>query len=94
MEFIIIINNSLKFWGINSNEQLIIIIENNRIIEANVWVIKYFKVASEAYIFFLLEIRGIIDIRLISRPIHILIQLNAEIEIKVPITKKVININL
>lgn len=33
-EFIIILRNSLEFWGINSNSILIIMIENNKIIEA------------------------------------------------------------
>lgn len=93
-EFIKIIKISLKFWGINSNNKLIIIIENNKIIDAKAWVIKYFNAASEESIFLLLEIRGIIASRFISRPIHILNQLNAEIEIKVPSIRKFMNKNL
>lgn len=73
-EFKIILRNSLEFWGINSSSNLIIIIENNKIIDAKVCVIKYFRAASEAYIFLLLDIKGIIDSKLISKPIHILIQ--------------------
>lgn len=56
-----------------------------RIRDAIAWVIKYFIDDSEENIFFLLENSGIIDNRLISSPIHILIHEYDEIEINVPI---------
>ena len=48
---------------------------DNKIIEEAIdWVvIKYFVLASAGNVFFCLFMRGIIDKRLISRPIHILI---------------------
>lgn len=66
----------------------IIIIENSKIVEAKAWVIKYFREASEEYMFLVFDIKGIIERRLISSPIHILSQEYDEIEIKVPIIKK------
>lgn len=71
-EFIKIIRYLLKFWGKNSKKDNITIIENSKKIEANAWVIKYLRVVSEEYIFFEFFIKGIIDIKLISKPIHIL----------------------
>lgn len=75
-----------KFWllGVCSSKFKIIIIENNRIIEANTCVIKYFKVASEENLSFEVVNKGVIDKRLISNPIHILNQEYEEIVIKVP----------
>lgn len=49
----------------------IIIILNNIIVEAIVWVIKYFIAASEFCILLVFLIKGIIESRLISSPIHI-----------------------
>lgn len=45
------------------------IIENNKILDARVCVMKYFKAASEGYNFFLFLSKEIIERRLISRPI-------------------------
>lgn len=59
-------------------------IENKKIVEANLWIKKYFKDASEEYKFFEFIIKGIKDNKLISNPIHILNQEEAEIEIKEP----------
>jgi hypothetical protein len=50
------------------------IIENSNKVDAKAWVIKYLRAASEAIIFFVLLIKGIIERRLISNPIHIPIQ--------------------
>lgn len=52
---------------------------------------KYFNAASEAIIFFVLLIRGIIERRLISSPIHIPIHEYDEIEINVPVIKEITN---
>lgn len=65
----ILILNSWLIWVKNCIK---IIIENKKILEAKVWVIKYFSAASEGYIFLELVINGIKDNRLISNPIHIL----------------------
>lgn len=46
------------------------IIENNRIEEAIAWVIKYFNALSEGYLFLWFLISGIIERRLISKPIQ------------------------
>lgn len=51
-----------------------IIIENKIRVDARTCVIKYFRVASVAKEFFVSDIKGIIDKRLISNPIHIPIQ--------------------
>lgn len=51
----------------------IIIKENSNKEEAIAWIIKYFRDASDAIILFVLLIRGIIERRLISNPIHIVI---------------------
>lgn len=53
--------------------------------EASAWVTKYFNEASDAIILLVFLIKGIMESRLISNPIHILIQEYEEIEIKVPI---------
>ena len=47
-----------------------ITIMNSSVAEASTCTMKYFSKASVLYIFFTLDIRGINDIRLISRPIH------------------------
>jgi len=60
----LLIKNILKFIDI-------IMIENKKIVEAMACVIKYFREASEEKRFFVLFIRGMIDNRLISNPIHI-----------------------
>lgn len=60
-------------------------IANIKIVDAKAWVMKYFIDASEENILFLLFIRGIIDNRLISKPIHIPIQVLEDIAISVPI---------
>lgn len=83
-EFNIILNVDSILLKINSLFNKIIIIENNKIIEAIVWVIKYFIEDSDFIIFLEEFIRGIIEIKLISNPIHILIQEYEEIEIIVP----------
>jgi len=43
---------------------------NTRVAEASVCTLKYFNEASAFYTFLTLDIRGMNDIRLISRPIH------------------------
>lgn len=61
-----------------------IVIENKSIAEAIDWVKKYFKAASVENKFLDFNIKGIKERRLISNPIHILNQEEAEIEINVP----------
>lgn len=61
-----------------------VIILNNKIVDAKDWVIKYFIVASEVIILLVLPIRGIIERRLISKPIHIPIHEYDEIATIVP----------
>lgn len=85
-EFIII--NNKEFWGINSLKFKFIIIENIKILDVKAWAIKYFKADSEGYKFLLSFNRGIIERRLISKPIHILNQEYEEIVIKVPNIKE------
>lgn len=68
------------------------IIENRRRVEAKLCLIKYFKAASEAIIFLVSLIRGIIESKLISKPIHIPIHEYEEIVIKVPVI--VVDINM
>lgn len=58
-------------------------IENKKLIEAIVWIKKYFKEASELNKLFELEINGINLRRLISNPIQHPNQELDEIEIKV-----------
>lgn len=69
-------------------------IENKNKVEAIAWEMKYFRAASEAIIFFVSLIRGIIEIKLISSPIHIPSQVLDLIEINVPITRDLKNIGL
>lgn len=57
---------------------------NRKAVEARAWTIKYFIVDSDEKILFVLEIRGINLIKLISNPIHAPIQDDDEIEISVP----------
>lgn len=91
-EFIIIINK--EFWEINSFKFKVIIIENKKITEAKACVIKYFKEDSDGQIFCGSLNKGIIERRLISNPIHILIQEYEEIAINVPKIKVLKNIIL
>lgn len=72
-EFIIIEDVHLIDWG-NSFRFNLTIIENNSTLEARAWVIKYLSAASEGKRFFESLNRGINERRLISNPIHILIQ--------------------
>lgn len=92
-EFNIIKNDEFIWVGINSLVNNIIVIENRRIKDAIAWVIKYLSDDSDEYIFLVDENNGIIESKLISRPIHIPIQVYDEIEINVPtiiILKKII----
>lgn len=84
-EFNIIRNVEFISGAINSFVNNIKIIENRRIIDAKAWVIKYFIADSDENIFFVDVIKGIIERRLISRPIHILNHEYEQIEIRVPI---------
>lgn len=81
------INKNIEFilGVINSVLINIKIIENIKIREAIVWERKYFKDDSDEYIFFVELNKGIIDKRLISKPIHIPIQEYEEMAINVPI---------
>lgn len=93
-ESMIIIKNEL-IWGLKNSLNINIkITENNKIIEAIAWAIKYLIEDSEENIFLGALNRGIIDKRLISRPIHIPNHLIDEIEIKDPITRKLKNMIL
>ena len=53
-----------------SSVNVFITTKNNSVAEASTWMVKYFNEASVLYIFLTLDIKGINDIRLISRPIH------------------------
>jgi hypothetical protein len=53
-----------------SSVNVFIVTKNNSVAEASTWMMKYFNEASVLYIFLTLDIKGINDIRLISRPIH------------------------
>lgn len=64
---------------------IIIMIPIMNAVEARAWVMKYFIAASDSILFFVFLIRGIIDRRLISRPIHIIIQFLDEIVISEPV---------
>lgn len=93
-EFIIIFKYVLKYWGIYSNIFKLIIIAIRINEEAIVWVIKYLMDLSEGYRFLFLFIRGIIDRRLISKPIHMENQEKEEIASIDPKTKELKNNNL
>lgn len=68
-EFMIMISDWSKFEKIcEFNEIKIILIKIN--IEAKAWVKKYFIAASVEYMFLYWEKRGIMEIKLISNPIH------------------------
>lgn len=75
----IFVNNAelmiiIKYWfKLKKNDEFmdIIIIINKINIEAKVWVKKYLIEASLEYIFLYIENKGIIEIILISNPIHI-----------------------
>jgi len=53
-----------------SSVNVLITTMNSNVAEARTCTIKYFSDASVLYMFLTLDIRGINDIRLISRPIH------------------------
>lgn len=59
-------------------------IENNKVVDAKAWIKKYLSDASEENKFLWLAIRGINDIKLISKPIHAPSHELDEIEIIVP----------
>lgn len=69
----------------------VIKIENIKMVDAKACVMKYFRAASDSYAFFCLLISGIIDRRLISRPIHILNQLFEDMVMVVPTIMEVVN---
>lgn len=93
-EFIIIDIVGLKLFIMMDSKEFNMIIENSKVDEATTWVMKYFRDDSEDRTFSLLFIRGIIDNRLISKPIHIPIQEYDEMVIMVPIIVVDINSNL
>lgn len=86
------IENFISILYIKLIESLII--ENNNIVDAKAWIMKYFNLASAANILLDLFIKGIIESKLISNPIHILIQLYEEIVINVPENNEIKNNNL
>ena len=53
-----------------SSVKVFITTMKSNVAEARTCTIKYFSEASVLYMFLMLDIRGINDIRLISRPIH------------------------
>ena len=53
-----------------SSVNIFIITMNGSVAEASTCTMKYFNDASVLYMFLTLDIRGMNDIRLISRPIH------------------------
>lgn len=67
---------------------------NKKIREAKTWIKKYLIEDSLEIKLFWSIIKGIKDIKLISKPIHIPIQEDEEIVIKVPVAKVIINKNL
>lgn len=72
VEFRIIIGNCLNSRLLNEFIFVIIkIMENNKIVEARAWVIKYLMDDSVDIKFLVLLKRGIIDNKLISSPNHI-----------------------
>lgn len=87
IEYILGMRLNIKLFDIK-------IIANNKIVEAKACVIKYLIEASEEFILLLLFIRGIIDSKLISKPIHIPNHEYEEIEIIVLIINVVKKINL
>lgn len=89
-EFIIILKFLIIDSFVNIVLFIIIIIENIKINEARVWVIKYFNVDSEDSILFFF-IRGMIDKRLISKPSQTPIHENDDTEINVPKTNVKVN---
>jgi hypothetical protein len=93
-EFNISINVEFIRGLMNSFVNNNIITDISRIRDAIACVIKYFIDASVEKTFFFSEKIGITDNRLISNPIHILNQEYDEIEISVPDTMDIMNINL
>jgi hypothetical protein len=61
----------------------------SNVAEANICTIKYFNEASVLYIFLTLDIKGMNDIKLISRPIHAPNHELEDTEINIPPTKVV-----
>jgi hypothetical protein len=59
----------------------------SNVAEARTCIIKYFSEASALYKFLTLDIRGINDIRLISRPIHVPSHDLEDIDTNTPPTK-------
>jgi len=53
-----------------SSVNVFITTKSNSVAEASTWMMKYFNEASVLYMFLTLDIKGMNDIRLISRPIH------------------------
>lgn len=88
---IIVINVKFTRGLINSSVDNNIITAVNKISEAMACVIKYFIAASDANTFFFSENKGITESKLISRPIHILIQEYDEIAIVVPKIMEFVN---
>jgi hypothetical protein len=62
---------------------------NSRVAEASTCTMKYFSEASVLYIFLTLDIKGINDIKLISRPIHAPSHEFEDTDINTPLTKVV-----
>lgn len=93
-EFMIARYVGLNFSIMVISEDISRIIENNRVVEATAWTMKYFRDDSDDRMLFLLFIRGIIDSRLISNPIHIPIHEYEDIAIIVPIIKVEVNMIL
>lgn len=71
----------IDFHSIKKENKMI---ENNNVLEANAWVRKYFKEASEENRLFNFIVKGIKDNKLISNPIHTLNQEEELILIIVP----------
>ena len=63
------------------------ITRNSNIDEASAWIRKYFSEASLVNIFFVVDIRGIKDSKLISKPVHTPNHELDEIEMRVPPTR-------
>lgn len=76
----------IEFMIVSSDVGIIIfkIIRVNSMDDAKAWMIKYFMAASVDIMFSLEDMRGMNDIRLISRPIHVAGHELDLIEIKVP----------
>lgn len=80
------IKEILSCWGVIINCD-IKTIENNKIDEARAWVMKYLIDASVAIMFFELFIKGIMESKLISKPIHMPNQVWEDTVIRVLVSK-------